>query len=121
MNTEDRLAKLEHELGVLHRRNQRLQYGLGLVVVGLCVAWFYTATLRTAQAQVPEPKVVRATEFILEDINGDMRAALAVTKDGPGLGFYDASGTTRIALAVTKDHPGLGLYDAKGKAVWVTP
>jgi hypothetical protein len=121
MNADERLARLEQELTVMRRRNRLMWYCLGLVIVGLGTAWLHVKTVNIAQAQVPETKSIRATEFILEDQNGDVRAALAVTKDGPGLGIYDPNGTTRVALAVTKDRPGLGLYDAKGKTIWVTP
>ncbi|HLB73829.1 MAG TPA: hypothetical protein VJJ98_07405 [Sedimentisphaerales bacterium] len=37
-------------------------------------------------------KGIRATRFVLEDKNGNMRATLAALKDGPALRLCDKSG-----------------------------
>jgi PAS domain S-box-containing protein len=63
-----------------------------------------------------EPKRrVEADEFVLRDANGSMRAALAMTVDGPGLFLYDQSGITRARLLIGQDEPGMALFDSLGR------
>ena len=58
---------------------------------------------------------VEADEFVLRDANGSMRAALAMTLDGPGLFLYDQSENVRAGLLIGKDEPGLALFDSLGR------
>ena len=58
---------------------------------------------------------VEADEFVLRDANGSMRAALAMTLDGPGLFLYDQSGIIRARLLIGQDEPGLSLFDSLGR------
>jgi uncharacterized protein involved in exopolysaccharide biosynthesis len=52
MTTEERLENLERELARTKRRNRWLLVVVGLVVVGLILAWTLTETTPAAQAQV---------------------------------------------------------------------
>ncbi len=75
-------------------------------------------TEATAQPRegTPDPKVVRANQFVLEDANGKTRAVLDVDKEGvPGLYLYDADGTPRIMLAVGAHGSVLAMFDRNGK------
>jgi hypothetical protein len=97
----ERLEQLEREVLAEKRRNLWLLAAVGLAAVGLVPAWTLANTTPTAQAQgaSTEPKVIRASQFILEDENGKSRAALAVDKSGP-----------KLLLA-----------DEKGKVIWSQP
>jgi hypothetical protein len=117
MDTEERLEKLERELLAEKRRTRRVLAAVGLGVVGVLALTWGTIT-PTAQAQGANtgPKVIRATQFILEDETGKDRAMLVVSKDGPGLTLYDENGQTRAVLSADKDGPVLALNDETGKA-----
>ena len=118
MTTEERLAKVERELG----RAKRRIIWLPLAVMGLAAGvWLWAGAFegRMASAQVggAAVKEVCANRFVLEDENGKVHAALIVGKAGPGpvLSLYDAVGEPRAMLSVGKDGPVLSLYDAAGK------
>ena len=68
-----------------------------------------------------EPKVIRATQFILEDETSKPRVGLIVRKAGPGLGLRDETGKSRVGLIVTKDGPAMTLLDKTGKAILSQP
>ncbi|MCX5733131.1 MAG: hypothetical protein NTW68_02220 [candidate division NC10 bacterium] len=144
MDTEERLEKLERELFAEKRRNRWLLVAVGLGVVGV-LAWSLGTITPTAQAQGANigPKVIRATQFILEDENGKPRAGLSMSKDGPRLTLADETGrprawlgvskvgprlvladetgNPRVGLGVDKAGPGLVLFDENGKAIWSQP
>jgi hypothetical protein len=118
MESEKRLEELERELFAEKRRTRWVLAAVlvGVVGVGLALTW---GTIRpTAQTQGANsgPKVIRATQFILEDETGKDRAMLVVSKDGPGLTLYDENGQTRAVLSADKDGPVLALNDETGKA-----
>jgi hypothetical protein len=117
MTTEERLEKLERELARANRRNRWLLASVVLAIVGLSLAWTWPKTIAIALAQGAEaaPKVIRANEFILEDVNRKPRAGLAVDKDGANLSLYDENGEPRASLGATKDGAKLSLYDENGK------
>ena len=66
--------------------------GLILATAGSALTW--TAAATAAQGQ-PDPRVIRAQAFVLEDENGARRGILAVNADGPGLAFHDRNGRRR--------------------------
>ena len=117
MTTEERLGRLERELG----RSRRLNLWL-LVAMGLAAgAWILAVTFRGEQvwAQTTKPGsdssgVIRAKAFVVEDEKGKPRAQLDATKDGAGLSLYDEKGKPRAQLTTTKDGAGLYLYDGSG-------
>jgi hypothetical protein len=117
MDTEERLEKLERELLAEKRRNRWLLAAVGLGLVGVALAWTLATITSTAQAQGANigPKVIRATQLILEDETGKPRAWLGVSKDGPMLTLVDENGKPRAMLSVRKDGPALLLDDETGK------
>jgi hypothetical protein len=59
---------------------------------------------------------VKASEFILQDADGNTRASLKMGNTGPYLVFYGADGkVARALVGVLPAGPALGFYDAKGK------
>jgi hypothetical protein len=58
--------------------------------------------------------VIRANSFILEDENGNVRASLGMTSDGPGLSLYDENGKVRAGMVSTEDGAKLVLSDENG-------
>ena len=62
-----------------------------------------------------EPKVIRATQFILEGETGKLRVVLRVFKDGLMLSPCDETGKPRAGLTVGMIGPRLLLYDENGK------
>ena len=66
-------------------------------------------------------KVMRANQFILEDEDGTVRAALTVDTDGPQLILCDGTGVIRARLTVDDDGPQLRLTDETGKTIWSQP
>ena len=117
--TEERLEKLERTT----RRYRLALAGPGIAVLAGVVIWVAIRCVSPAQAQNPvgAGKVIRARQFILEDENGETRAALYVDKDGPTLGLTDEKGQARAMLYVGKVGPVLGLLDEKGKSIWRAP
>jgi hypothetical protein len=123
MTTEERLAKVERELGRAKRRSRWLVAVVGLAGVGLILIWTLTKTPPAAQPQeaakaakpserlltdeeflgqeaanAPKPaQVIRATAFVLVDDEGRERGKLEMSKEGPG-----------------KDGPSLTLSDENG-------
>ena len=67
------------------------------------------------------PTIIRANCFVLEDGDGQCRAALDVGKDGSRLVLCDENGNTRAGLAVFNGESGLILFDAAGKVAWRAP
>jgi len=120
MTIEERLEKIEKELAEARRRNRWLLTIMGLVVVGIGLAWILTKTTAAATATTA-PKVIRANDFIVENANGKTRAELSVDKDGPRLGLLDEKGKPRAELGIDKDKSGLKLGDANGKVIWKAP
>jgi hypothetical protein len=117
MTTEERLEKLERELAAAKRRNHWLLTIMALIIGGLTLVWTLTKTTSAAYAQEAEAvqKIIRASEFVLVDENGKIRAALSVSKDGAGLTLWDENGKFRASLSANKDGTMLGLRDENGK------
>ena len=99
MTTEERLIRLE--------RTNRILI-LVLVLVGLCVS----VVLITGMGQTRE---VKANKFTLVNTDGNPRAGLVMTKDGPRLCLWDENGTERAGLFAAKDGPHISLWDENGK------
>ena len=57
----------------------------------------------------------------LMDGNGDIRAALGVTPDGPSLELINDNHTTRARLMADKEKTRLVLNDDNGKPIWSAP
>ena len=109
MTTEERLESLERGLSAAKLRNKYLLIGL----VILAIAWAFTSTTGTVQAQAGE-NIIQAESFELVDSQGTVRAALVVHDDEPGLALYDENGTVRAALGMSEFGPVLGLADENG-------
>ena len=107
-DTEERLKKLERAT----RRYRLALVSMG-AVLACAVAWVVIGTAGRAPVQKPGEagKVIRANRFVLEDENGDIRAALAE----PGLVLYDANGQVRAGLTMTDYGPSLALSDENGQ------
>jgi hypothetical protein len=115
MTTEERLAKVERELGRVKRGNRWLLAALGLALG----AWIMAGTLalRTVGAEGGGAAVneVRARRIVLADDQGRERGVLQMAADGPTLVLCDAMGKVRATLSAIASGPGLALYDAEGK------
>jgi len=124
MTTEERLENLERELGRAKKRSRWLLVGLALGLGVLALVWASAASAPRAEAQgAAGGRTIRASEFVLEDEKGKVRAVLGVIKDAPGLGrfygpvlsLFDENGELCVVLHGTAGGPGLRLFDAAGK------
>lgn len=113
-----RLETLERELRAAKCRNRSVLAAVGLVIVGVVLAGTVVYTTATAQAQAG--KVLRATEFILEDKTGKARGGLRVTESGPGLGLTSETGQLLALLSAGKDGAVLTLCDEEGTPHLIT-
>jgi hypothetical protein len=112
MTIEDRLEKMERELGRVKRRNRWLLGAILLVAGGLAVPAVLETTAFRARAQVAgTAKEIRANKFVLEDENGKARGILTMGGEGPALILNDGSERARATLSIYKEGPGLALYD----------
>ena len=116
MDTEERLEKLGRELLTEKRRTRWLLAAVLVGLVGGGLAWTWWTITATSQGANVGPKVIRATQFILEDETGKLRAMLSANKDAPRLDLAGEDGKARVGLAVSKDGPALVLLDENGKA-----
>jgi len=118
MTTEERLEKLERELSAAKRRNRWLLTIVGLTIVGVGLAWTLTKTTPTAQAQGPATNpaktVIRANEFILEDVDGKPRACLSADKGMPTLVLWGKKDKGCVVLTIGKNGPMLSMSGKKG-------
>jgi hypothetical protein len=105
MTTEERLEKLERELSRVKGRNRWLLAGVGLCLVSVVVVYGLGWAGLTAHASEGAPKEVRATNFVLEDGEGKMRASLGMDEDGLELRLRYGNGNIGAALC---------LHDEKG-------
>jgi len=114
MTIEERLENLEKELADAKRSNRWLHTVVGLVIVGLGLAWLLTkATVSATAATIS--KEIRANSFIVVDANGKERAVLRMDENGPRLDLADEKGNLRAELSLDKNAPGLGLYGENGE------
>jgi len=112
MTIEERLEKLERELSRANRRNRWLLAGMGLCLAIVVIACIVGLTARAAGAA---PKEVRATNFVLEDMNGKTRASLGMDEDGVELRLKYGNGNIGAALCLHDDKMVLSLSDNNGK------
>ena len=120
MTTEERLAKVERELGRAKRRSRWLLAALGLSLGAL--VWESAARTPRAEAQgAVGGRTVRANAFVLENAAGRERATLDLFGNGSSLNLLNAAGETRAVLAMTADKAVLGLIGPAGKgSAWLT-
>lgn len=121
MTTEQRLKKLEKELGRATCLNRWL-----LAIVALCLgvgllAWASGSGTVLAQTNASAPSEVRVSSLVLEDEDGMTRAVLEATEDGTTLRLSDENGTVRVGLGAFGDGPAMGLYDENGRIIWSAP
>ena len=115
MTTEERLERLERELGRAKRHNRWLLAGVALCLGIVLIARASGPPKAAAQPAGAASKVVHANGFVLEDRKGKTRAKLVMSKGRPGLALYDEKGKTRAGMSVSKDGPGFFLADEGGK------
>ena len=116
MTTEERLAKVERELGRVKWRSRWLLAALGLGLGTLALVWASAANVPKAEAQgAAGERTVRANMFIVEDENGKTRATLGAVKAGPVLILSDENGRPRAMLSVDKAESRLTLSDENGE------
>jgi len=111
MSTDGRMEKMEGQLARIRWVNRCL---IGCIVVSLGV-WFISMAF--------DRRTVWAKQFIVEDGNGKVLAALGMRKDkaGPELVLLDENGKVRAVLVVDKDGPRVTLLGADGKVIWSAP
>jgi hypothetical protein len=116
---EMRVRKLESR----ERRYQLVLRGMCSAAFAVVVAWGAMGFASKAQAKKPGEtgKVVRANMFVMEDENGNTRAALAMSEGAPALGLYDEDGTPCAMLYVHKGKTRLALFDKQGDVAWQAP
>jgi hypothetical protein len=97
----------------MNRRNERAyrrwkRCGLGLLGCALVAA--------VCGAQAEKPSAIEATEFVLRDARGLIRASLSIRPDGtPGLAMFDKTGKPRLEIHLSpEDDGGIDLHDSKG-------
>ena len=108
MTTEERLEKLERELGRERRRNCRVLASVLVITVlgAAAVVVLMTGGTPTAFAQARGTvyNVLRARRFVLVDRRGKERAWLKVDVDkgGPALELLDRKGKVRWAFGASR-------------------
>lgn len=107
---ERTMEALAQRLEKMERQHHRLKL-MGVVVLVLT-----TTALLMGQA-LPKSQTVEAERVILRDVNGKLRARLAVDTDGrPDLLFYDEAGKLRTRVGIEpKGVVGLVVYDPDEK------
>ena len=92
---------------------------IGLALVAAVVVSFSSTGATEA---VPEtPDALDAKQLVIRDVKGQIRAAMLVADDGPGLVLYDRVERVRVSLALVGDDPRLVFYDADGHIAWQAP
>lgn len=100
-------TQLSNRVIRLERLNKYLLIGLGI----LAIAWAFTSTMGTVQAQAGN-NIIQAEGFELVDSQGLVRARLTMLDSGPGPDFdANANGNVRAGQDVIDGGPMLGLYD----------
>ena len=59
-------------------------------------------------------EVIQSKEFEIRDDNGRTRARIGVSPEGPHVSLYDDTGVIRASLAVTEVGVGLGIFSTDG-------
>jgi len=118
MTTDERIEKMERQLARMRWFNRCLIACIVLSFGGCFISKTFGPEKALAQSG---SKVIRANSFFLEDENGNIRASLHITKDGPGLLLSDENDKVRATLVSVKDGPGLSLIDENEKVIWSAP
>ena len=101
MTIEERLQKLEQELGLTQCRHRR-------VLIAFCISIMLTLILAAAvyikihakDKEYGDFRKVQAVVFDLVDERGQTQALLSALKGGPSLSMLDSNGCPRIILSV---------------------
>jgi hypothetical protein len=123
MTIEERMEKLERELVQARHRNRWQLGALILVLAGLGLTlarvWTKPAGIAHSQTDDATTKVIHANGFVLEDVNGAVRARLDLVDGYPAMRLLDATAKPRVILGAPKEGPSLVLVDwtAKNGAV----
>lgn len=111
------MNEIEKRLETLEREGRRWR----VMALG-SVALLGAVALAGAAGMGKIEKVIRAERFEVVDAAGNVRALLAVDKDGmAALKLADAAGMARAELSVENVGPKLGLYDAAGRVIFQEP
>jgi hypothetical protein len=103
-----RLEQLEKSNEALSRSIRRMR----LATLGAAAS---VGVLLLAGAAAVAP-CLEARNFVLRDVAGKMRAALAIRPDGtPGLGFFDESGRVRLSMDLGPTGPAVNLMNGIGQ------
>jgi len=91
---------LEHELIQRMERLERANHGWKLATLVLLLSCL---VLLLAGFDYPQPNLVKAhsveaQNFVLRDADGQVRARMGISEDGPRLTFFDEHGNTIVAL-----------------------
>jgi len=84
------------------------------------LGWLAAATIAMVGAavlmgQTPPGRTIEANSFVLKDMNGSVRASLAMVEGDPMLRLIDSAGRPRIVETVNLLGASVGLLDAAGK------
>jgi hypothetical protein len=126
------LAALSSRVERLEKQNRRLKQGAMLLLLAIASVGLMAQTKQkstsptTSQKAKPKtpapapagPTAIEAQGFILKDMNGHVRAELALTGSTPSLKFKDENGSALVTLALndTPAGPMLLLSDPQHQA-----
>jgi len=113
MSIEERIKKLERELGKQKRRNKGLLAAVTLLVFAMVFGFFLMGPPGGAQAESDGQVVAR--EIILVDENGNARVRLGSGMNQPGLAVMGPDGAVMAILSAHSDGSFLALNNARGR------
>jgi hypothetical protein len=87
---------LHQRVQCLERANRSWKVGM-LVVVTVCLMLLLTG-FDFPQPLVMKARSVEAQSFVLRDVDGQVRARMAISDDGPQLSFFDEHGNVISSL-----------------------
>ncbi len=116
------LEQIQERLSKLERQNRRLKQAGAAALIAAASLLLMGQTSRTKPVQASQSNTVEASQFILKDKAGKVRAALSID-ESPGnsgaaqLVFYDVEGKQRVKLGSGNSYLGgtFQLADEKGK------
>ncbi len=116
MTNEQRLETLEREVLRARRQSRAAMAAVGLAAgIGLiCLVMRGSESAALAQGG-DQPKVVRVTKLIVEDLAGRPRAALGTSNGEPVLHLLGEDGRERLTLCLVDGAPALALSDDNGR------
>ena len=117
MSIEERIKKLERELGKQKRRNKGLLAAVTLLVFAMVFGFFLMGPPGGAQAESDGQVVAR--EIILVDDEGNARLRLGASQDQPGLALLGRDGSPLAVFAAHGDGSFLVLNNSMGKTRFI--